>query len=72
MGAKINIDYSFLFINYFKTDSPAGMRKQGIIHRLVDVNPDMFGTTIPRELCGKNWDVFAQGGAKTPKNDSQN
>ena len=29
--------------------SPAGLRKQGIIHRLVDVNPDMFGTTIPRK-----------------------
>jgi hypothetical protein len=30
--------------------SPVGLRKQGILHKLVDVNPDMFGTTIPRKL----------------------
>jgi guanylate kinase len=27
--------------------SPAGLGKQQIIRRLVDSNPDMFGTTLP-------------------------
>ena len=27
--------------------SPPGVSKQPLIHRLVDSNPDMFGTTIP-------------------------
>ena len=32
--------------------SPPGLGKQQIIRRLVDYNPDMFGTTIPRKhLC---------------------
>ena len=29
--------------------SPPGLGKQQIIRRLVDSNPDMFGTTIPRK-----------------------
>lgn len=28
--------------------SPNGIRKQLLIHKLVDYNNDMFGTTIPR------------------------
>ena len=30
--------------------SPHGVQKQALIHRLVDSNPDLFGTTIPCEL----------------------
>ena len=28
---------------------PHGLAKQALIHKLVDSNPDMFGTTIPRK-----------------------